>query len=83
MVQHTGDSRLLPDAEGLFRFRTLDEAASYLAAAETDYAGHAAAARALVEEHFDAEKIIGRMLDTATAGLTRRRFQEPETVSDA
>src|SRR3989449_5860752 len=53
--------RILPDAEGLLRFRSIDEAAKALAAAESDYERHGRAARALVEEHFDARRVeIGR-----------------------
>ena len=65
VVQHTGPSRLLPDADGLFRFRNLDEAARALAAAERDYARHCRAARALVEEHFDARRVVASVVDRA------------------
>src|SRR5207247_4166830 len=40
VVQHTGPSRFLPDADGLFRFRSIEEAAHALSAAESDYEGH-------------------------------------------
>ncbi len=63
VVQHTGPSRFLPDAEGLFRFHNVDEAAAALEAAEADYERHARAARALAEEHFDAEKVLTRVLE--------------------
>ena len=65
VVQHTGVSRLLPDADGLFRFRNLDEAAAALAAAEADYERHCRQARALAEEHFDARRIVARVLERA------------------
>ena len=65
VVQHTGPSRILPDAEGLFRFRSLDDAARALAAAEADYGRHCRLARALVEEHFDARLVVGRVLERA------------------
>ena len=71
VVQHTGASRVLPDAEGLFRFRTMDEAAHALAAAEADYERHGRAARALVEEHFDAHHVVARVLDRALGHRTR------------
>ena len=45
VVQHTGASRFLPDAEGLFRFRTLEEAAHALSAAQSDYERHGRLAR--------------------------------------
>src|SRR2546426_378249 len=65
VVQHTGASRILPDAEGLLRFRSIDEAAKALAAAESDYERHGRAARALVEEHFDARQVVASVLERA------------------
>lgn len=65
IVQHTGPSRFLPDADGLFRFRNLDEAAAALAAAEADYERHCRQARALAEEHFNARWVVGRVLERA------------------
>jgi hypothetical protein len=54
IVQHTGPSRFLPDADGLFRYRDLAEAAAALQAIEADYDHHARSARALAEAHFNA-----------------------------
>lgn len=67
IVQHTGPSRFLPDAEGLFRFRNLEEASRALSAVEADYDRHCKLARALVEEYFDAEKVVGRLLEQVLA----------------
>jgi hypothetical protein len=63
IVQHTGASAILPDAEGLLRFRDADEAVRHLEAAEEDYDRHARAARALVEEHFDAVRVMAGVLE--------------------
>lgn len=63
IVQHTGPSRILPDSAGLLRFHDLSEAAAALAAAEADYAYHSRQARALVEEYFDARKVIPYVLE--------------------
>jgi hypothetical protein len=65
IVQHTGPSRFLPDAEGLFRFRNIDEAAQMISLVESDYERQCRAARALAETYFDAEKVIGRVLEKA------------------
>jgi len=65
VVQHTGPSRFLPDADGLFRFRSFDEAVRALREVETNYEHHGRQARALVEEHFDAEKVMRRLLERA------------------
>ena len=65
VVEHTGDSQILPDGEGLFRFRTPTEATRALEAVEQDYERHAQAARSLAEEHFDAVKVTRGVLETA------------------
>jgi hypothetical protein len=67
IVQYTGPSRFLPDAEGLFRFRSLEEAARALSTAESDYERHCRLARALAEEYFDARKVVGRVLERSSA----------------
>jgi len=65
VVEHTGASRFLPDAAGLFRFRTLDEAVRCLQTVADDYERQSGLARALAEEFFDARKVLGRVLDRA------------------
>ena len=67
VVQHTGPSRFLPDAAGLFRFRTLEEAAQMLNQVSADYSRQSANARALAEEFFDAAKVARRLLEIALA----------------
>jgi hypothetical protein len=56
---------MLPDGEGLFRFRSLDEAARALAAAEADYGRHSRLARALAEQYFDSGPVLARVLERA------------------
>jgi hypothetical protein len=63
VVQHTGPSRYLPDAEGMFRFHSITEAAESLVALNADYERHCRAARALAEEHFDARTVTARILE--------------------
>ena len=65
IVQHTGQSRLLPDAAGLFRFRDVEEAARYLEMAEADYERQCSLARLLAEEYFDAQKVARSLLGRA------------------
>jgi hypothetical protein len=65
VVQHTGASRFLPDAAGLFRFRDLAEAARCLEVVAADYERQAGLARALAEEHFDARKVVRTVLERA------------------
>ncbi|MCI0417377.1 hypothetical protein L0222_31820 [bacterium] len=64
IIEHTGPSSFLPDAEGLFRFRNLIEAAQALETASADYNSQSRLARALAEEYFDGRKIVRRMLET-------------------
>jgi hypothetical protein len=65
VVEHTGPSRFLPDAAGLFRFRTIEEAAHCLEAVAAEYERQCCLARALAEEYFDAPKVVGRVLERA------------------
>jgi len=67
VVQHTGPSRFLPDAAGLFRFRTPDEAARALDTIAADYEHQCRLARALAEEYFDARQVVARALERALA----------------
>jgi hypothetical protein len=67
VVQHTGPSRFLPDAEGLFRFRSLEEAAYALDTVESDYERQCRLARKLAEEYFDARKVVESVLERAVA----------------
>jgi len=62
VVQDTGLSRLYPDRKGLLTYRSLDEAASCVQELCRDYRAHAAAARAIAQEHFDARKVLCRLL---------------------
>ena len=65
LIEHTGPSRILPDADGLLRFRDLDEAVRLLAAAESDYEHHCRAARELAEHWFGAKQVVGSVLERA------------------
>jgi hypothetical protein len=65
VVQYTGPSRILPDAAGLFRFRTPEEAARGLETVAADYERQCRLARALAEEYFDAAVVAGRVLERA------------------
>lgn len=67
VVEHTGPSRFLPDAEGLLRFRDVDEAAAAIRAVEADPEHHARRARELAEEQFDGERVARSVLERALA----------------
>ena len=54
--------RPLPAGAGLLAFATLDEAAACVEAIAVDYSG-TRAARAIAEERFDSDRVLGRLLD--------------------
>jgi hypothetical protein len=65
IVQNTGPSEFLPDAEGMFRFNTVDEALSAIDAMNSDYKRHCSSARDLAATYFDGEKVLASVLDLA------------------
>jgi glycosyltransferase involved in cell wall biosynthesis len=65
IVQNTGPSEFLPDAEGMFRFNTVDDALSAIDTMNSDYKRHCSAARELAATYFDAEKVLASVLDLA------------------
>ncbi len=67
VLQDTGWSRFYPTGEGLFAFCSLDEAVAGLEKVAADYARHAHAARTVAENHLDACKVLGRMLEQIRA----------------
>jgi hypothetical protein len=67
VVQHTGPSRSLPDAGGLFRFRDPDEAVRCLELVAANYEQECRNARRLAEERFDARHVARRVLEDSMA----------------
>lgn len=62
LAQDTGLERRYPTGEGLLTFRTVEEALAGVEEISRDYGRHARAARALAEEYFDSDKVLGRLL---------------------
>lgn len=71
VAQATGFEDVLPTGEGVIAVHTAEEAADALAEVRGDYARHAAAARELAREHFDAQRLLGGALELA--GVPRPR----------
>jgi hypothetical protein len=67
ITQDTAFGRTLPTGEGLFAFRTMEDILAAFEAISTNYDRHSRAARALAEEYFGAETVVGKMM--AEAGL--------------
>jgi hypothetical protein len=62
VVQDTGFADRVAVGQGLLTFSTLDEAVSAVETVLGDYELHAQAARALAEQHFDSDVVLGRVL---------------------
>jgi hypothetical protein len=62
ICQDTGFSRFLPTGEGLFVFKTMDEILAAFEAICCDYNRHSQAARAIAEEYFKAETVLGKLI---------------------
>jgi hypothetical protein len=63
LVQDTHFARNDPPEDGLVTFRTLDDAIAGAQRIARDYRGHAEAARAFAEEHFDSDVVLTRFLE--------------------
>ena len=62
VTQDSGFDKWLPTGEGLFSFRTLDDAANALNAIDADYPRHSAAARRIAQDHLDSNKVLNELL---------------------
>ena len=65
VLQDTGFRGYYPVGEGLIAFTTLDEAVSAIESIQADYRRHCEAARAIAEEQFNSEMVLGRLLRDA------------------
>jgi hypothetical protein len=65
VVQDTGFSSVIPAADGLVPFNSLEEAGEALRKVEADYDRHAAGARVVAAECFDSGKVLRRLIDDA------------------
>ena len=67
LAQETGFSNHLPTGAGLLAFDTLEDILRGIEQINGDYPRHAAAARALAEEHFDSDRVLSRLLQDVGA----------------
>ncbi|HET8575699.1 MAG TPA: glycosyltransferase [Methylomirabilota bacterium] len=63
VTQPSGFERWLPVGEGLFGFRSVDEAAEALDRIAANYDRHSRSARRIAEEYLDSKKVLTRLLD--------------------
>jgi hypothetical protein len=61
-MQDTAFGTAIPTGKGLLEFGTIDEAQAALESVAADYAGHSMAALEIAHEFFDADKVIGGIL---------------------
>jgi hypothetical protein len=66
LVQDTGWTAHLPHGEGLLAFSNPDEALAGIDRINSDYERHARRAGEIAREHFDARRVLPRLLDEAT-----------------
>jgi aminoglycoside phosphotransferase (APT) family kinase protein len=83
VVQYTGENRFLPEGEGLFRFRTIEEAADALDTINRDYERHCKAARGIAEAYYDADSVVEEILNASFSVGGGRAFPVPSKVSDS
>jgi hypothetical protein len=65
LVQDTGFTRNYPVGEGLVAFSTPEEAIAGAGRIGCGYEKHCRAARALAEEYFDSDRVLGRFVEEA------------------
>jgi hypothetical protein len=65
LVQDTGWTLHVPSGDGLLAFSTPDEAVAALDRINTSYARHARSAVDIAREHFDADRVLPRLLEVA------------------
>ena len=64
VTEDTAFGCALPTGEGLFAFRTLDDALGALEEVERDYRRHADAAREIAREFFDADRVLRELMQS-------------------
>jgi hypothetical protein len=66
VVQDTGWTEHVPAGQGVFGFTTVDEALAGIDRINSDYRAHSRWARELAAEHFDASRVLSRLLETCS-----------------
>jgi GT2 family glycosyltransferase len=83
VTQDTGFGNVLPTGSGLFSFTTVDEAAEAVGRIRRDYVSQSRAAHDVAREFFDAEVVLGDMLDHLGLPHVRRGRPRAMPIPDA
>lgn len=62
VTQDTGFSNVLPSGDGLFAFTSSEDVVAAVEAVNGDYVRHSRAAAEIAREHFDANRVLARLL---------------------
>jgi hypothetical protein len=65
VTEDTGFGKFLPTGEGLFAFADTDDAVAAIETIEADHARHCRAAEELAREYFEADKVVGSLMERA------------------
>src|SRR5262249_42072276 len=79
ITQDTAFGEFLPTGEGLFAVDDLESAVAAVEAGASDVTRHGRAAGDIVREHFEAERVVGRLLEDAGVSVPRGRVAKPGT----
>jgi GT2 family glycosyltransferase len=80
VTQDTGFGNVLPVGEGLFAFRTIDDAVGAIQAIEENYEKARAAAFTIAREHFDARVVLAQLLESVGVALPGRALTTPASA---
>ncbi len=75
VTQDTGFGEVLPTGDALFAFTTVDDAVAAIETIEADYPRARQAAFELAREHFDADVVLTRLLETVGVTLPGKRVR--------
>ncbi len=67
ITQDTGFGCFLPTGRGLFGFNTMDDVLDAFEQVECDYGRHSRAAREIAKEHFQAETVLAKLIESLGA----------------
>ena len=83
ITQETGFSNVLPTGSGLFAFSSVEEILESIAKINADYPRQSKAASRIALEYFDAQTVLGKLLQQAGVSLPRQARARPRPLEQA